>query len=517
MVRSLPAARRHVASPPRALSDPVDTESKAERFLREQLEREGVDVDAAVAREGPEEIVAALEDEARRLAEREASLTRDLDDAYRETFADLTVEVPTTPTEAEKSDAASVETTTVSLTFPEIDESSFRNLCVENPLAASALLDAAQKGDQKRWLAFQRNAHRAKLQRERVVTQRAAVEAEALVARRGGGAVAAAEAAARAKREKAKSLSARDSREGDLSITPGRDILRETAIRRIVLISGFESFNVKLYRRAARNLAKRCPGVDLCVFSDRDVESRREDVAAALDGAEVFFGSLLFDFDQVEWLKRAVEKIPTKFVFESALELMSETSVGSFEMKPSATGEKAGPPPAVKAVLGKFGSGKEEDKLVGYLSFLKIGPALLKFVPGRKAKDLRNWLTVYGYWNQGGLENVEEAFYLVATEYLPGALEGAAPETEPSGIAAKIKKAVERVIGGSSASASTEPKALKETPALGCYHPDLELKGFPWPQTVSEYLRWYDNREPEDSPFGVTRVPADAPTVAELL
>jgi len=35
--------------------------------------------------------------------------------------------------------------------------------------------------------------------------------------------------------------------------------------------------------------------------------------------------------------------------------------------------QKAGPPPAVKAILAKFGSGKEEDKLVGYLSFLKIG------------------------------------------------------------------------------------------------------------------------------------------------
>jgi hypothetical protein len=47
------SARRRVAEAPRALSDPVETESKAERFLREQLEREGVDVDAAVAQESP--------------------------------------------------------------------------------------------------------------------------------------------------------------------------------------------------------------------------------------------------------------------------------------------------------------------------------------------------------------------------------------------------------------------------------------------------------------------------------
>jgi magnesium chelatase subunit H len=50
-----------------------------------------------------------------------------------------------------------------------------------------------------------------------------------------------------------------------------------------------------------------------------------------------------------------------------------------------------------------FGSGREEDKMVGYLSFLKLGPKLLKFVPLQKAQDLRSWLTVYGYWNQVGV------------------------------------------------------------------------------------------------------------------
>jgi magnesium chelatase subunit H len=47
-------------------------------------------------------------------------------------------------------------------------------------------------------------------------------------------------------------------------------------------------------------------------------------------------------------------------------------------------GEKRGPPPAVKKVLSLFGSGREEDKMVGYLSFLKVGPKLLKFIPGAR-------------------------------------------------------------------------------------------------------------------------------------
>ena len=49
-------------------------------------------------------------------------------------------------------------------------------------------------------------------------------------------------------------------------------------------------------------------------------------------------------------------------------------------MDPS--GKSKGPPPAVKKVLSLFGSGKEEDRMVGYLSFLKIGPKLLRFLPG---------------------------------------------------------------------------------------------------------------------------------------
>ena len=35
------------------------------------------------------------------------------------------------------------------------------------------------------------------------------------------------------------------------------------------------------------------------VFSDRDIVSQRPKVEAALVGADVFFGSLLFDYDQV--------------------------------------------------------------------------------------------------------------------------------------------------------------------------------------------------------------------------
>ena len=53
---------------------------------------------------------------------------------------------------------------------------------------------------------------------------------------------------------------------------------------------------------------------------------------AALHSADVFFGSLLFDYDQVEWLRERIKQIPVRLVFESALELMSLTQIGTFQV-----------------------------------------------------------------------------------------------------------------------------------------------------------------------------------------
>ena len=63
------------------------------------------------------------------------------------------------------------------------------------------------------------------------------------------------------------------------------------------------------------------------------------------------------------------------------------------QMDPS--GKSKGPPPMVKKVLSLFGSGREEDKMVGYLSFLKVR-WLLKC--GHRQRGLvPMWLfTVYG-------------------------------------------------------------------------------------------------------------------------
>ena len=164
---------------------------------------------------------------------------------------------------------------------------------------------------------------------------------------------------------------------------------------KIVLVTGFESFNRELYQ-SANDL-----DMDVTVFADSDIRkianrtsmdpndlNINPDFAKALREADAFVGSLIFDYDDVLAVQSLLPEVKgPRLIFESATELMEFNSVGSFSMKPGKEGP-SGPPPAVKAVLSKFGSGKEEDKLAGYLKLLKVGPDLLKLIPGDKASDL---------------------------------------------------------------------------------------------------------------------------------
>ncbi len=222
-------------------------------------------------------------------------------------------------------------------------------------------------------------------------------------------------------------------------------------MKRIVLIAGFESFNADLYRTAASLASSRCSDLDIRVFSDRNITTNSTEVETALKNADVFFGSLIFDYDQVMWLRERIAHIPIRLIFESALELISLTKIGAF-----AIGDKPkGMPKPIKFILDKFTNGKEEDKLAGYISFLKIGPKLLKFIPVQKVQDLRNWLIIYGYWNAGGSENVASLFWTIAEKYLDLKVGDIPPPTE--------------------------------TPNMGLLHPDYP--GFF--TSPREYLQWY--------------------------
>ena len=51
---------------------------------------------------------------------------------------------------------------------------------------------------------------------------------------------------------------------------------------RIVVITGFESFNLDLYRQAAQLAQSRCPDLDIQIYSDRSLSQEPEIIENAL-------------------------------------------------------------------------------------------------------------------------------------------------------------------------------------------------------------------------------------------
>lgn len=266
---------------------------------------------------------------------------------------------------------------------------------------------------------------------------------------------------------------------------------------KIVLVAGFESFNRELYQRVSQEL-----DVDLQVFADSDIRiaprfdaeelmGANPDFVQAVKDADAFVGSLIFDYDDVLVVEKLLPLVQgPRLIFESATELMAFNQVGTFNMMTSEDGP-AGPPPAVKAVLSKFGSQKEEDKLSGYLKLLKVGPDLLKYVPGEKAGDLRTWLESYRYWNQGGFNNVKAMLSIIAGRCSPG------------------KQALSQL------------PEVEVTPDIGLIHPlRMNLEGSnKYFESPATYLYWRlsDATKKMASEQHFQLAPDDAPRVAILL
>ncbi|DBA83121.1 TPA: Magnesium chelatase [Trebouxia sp. C0005] len=417
-----------VRPPVTCSSASAQLQSETELFL-DSLEKE-------TASELPSE--SNLTVQLRKLETQSLELQKRIDDLYQSAFAHA----------QSNGNESDVEASTTHAATTGLTEEAFGRLGRAQPEAMKQLLHDKETSDPKGWAQTQQQIQTAKLQRTRLTREIEDLKAALVQAE--------------------EDMSHDDLDDVADSVLPGG---KDTVS--ICLITGFESFNISLYSKVAKELAEKLPNVRLHVFSDRDLQPKRAQIEAALDSADVFFGSLLFDYDQVEWLKSRVEKIPLRLVFESALELMSATQIGTFQMG-STGGKSKGPPPAVKKLLGLFGSQREEDRMVGYLSFLKLGPKLLKFLPGQKAKDLRNWLTVYSYWNQGGRSNVVAMFAHLVDQYF-----------KPTG---------------------TSPAKLLETPATGCLHPAHDG----YFSSPAEYMKWYK----QHGPLGGDPI---HPTVAVLL
>eukprot|EP00929_Paragymnodinium_shiwhaense_P064418 TRINITY_DN32257_c0_g2_i1.p1 TRINITY_DN32257_c0_g2~~TRINITY_DN32257_c0_g2_i1.p1 ORF type:complete len:1751 (+),score=429.81 TRINITY_DN32257_c0_g2_i1:85-5337(+) len=253
-------------------------------------------------------------------------------------------------------------------------------------------------------------------------------------------------------------------------------------IFRITLVTGFETFNVRLYSEAAKAAVRQCPGLQVCLFTDKDIEQRRDLVESALAESDVLFCSLLFDYDQCEWLREHIAAIPVRYVFESALELMSFTQVGEFSMANAGKGG-GGMPPAVRQMLSKLTGTRDEDRIAGYTKFLKAGPKLLKFLPPfGPLPSLRRWLQTYAYWSGGGSGNVAKMLRYIAREF--GSF-----NVEFNDLLGEE----EDVVSG------TEEPEVVEIPSVGLLHPALKRanEAGPFFSTPKEYMDWYRTYRPE--------------------
>lgn len=247
----------------------------------------------------------------------------------------------------------------------------------------------------------------------------------------------------------------------------------------IVIIAGFEKFNFQLYKRAIFVVNEIYPDVKIYIYTDTDINDRPQEVEKALASSNVLLCSLIFDYFNVKWIKQRIVdyKIPSRFCFESALELMSENSVGQFNMKSTSTTSSAGMPAPIKIIFNNLlgTSNREEDKLAGYLKLLKIGPKLLNWLPPNigtgmgKLSGLRTWITVYSFWTESGVDNIVSMLKTIITDFRIAKLDVVEP--------------------------LVEPLQVKETPPQGLFHPMLKENNIQM-TNPREYVDWYLSKHP---------------------
>jgi magnesium chelatase subunit H len=132
---------------------------------------------------------------------------------------------------------------------------------------------------------------------------------------------------------------------------------------------------------------------------------------------------------------------------------------------------------------------------------LKVGPDLLKFIPGEKAGDLRVWLESYRFWNQGGMNNVKAMLQIITQKYLLD---------NPRG----NKDALSTI-------ESLPVPQLEVTPDIGLLHPLLvnEDGTRKYALNPKEYLHWRLSSQcaalAQRQKFALA--PPDAPRIAILL
>lgn len=161
-----------------------------------------------------------------------AGVQQQVDARVRAMFSGITVTLPAADADADAGAAGPQQQQQQSYNFPDLDDAAFATLGRDQPRVLMALLDAAQSADKAAWQGFQADVQTLKLQRQRLSGQLA--DARGLLES--------------AERDAAKQqgLGLVPDRAQLLQGAPVSPLVTKAGLRpvRIVLICGFESFNV---------------------------------------------------------------------------------------------------------------------------------------------------------------------------------------------------------------------------------------------------------------------------------
>jgi magnesium chelatase subunit H len=188
----------------------------------------------------------------------------------------------------------------------------------------------------------------------------------------------------------------------------------------VVLESQYQSSltsAVQSVNRKNPNVAIECVGYLLEELRD---EQTLEAFKADVQSANIFIGSLIFVQELAELVRDVVEpereRLDAVVVFPSMPEVMRLNKVGSFTM--ANLGEsKSIVSDFVKNKKKEDGSGFEE----GMLKLLRTLPKVLKYLPGDKARDGRNFMMSFQYWLGGSPENLESMLLNLGQQYVSSA------------------------------------------------------------------------------------------------
>ncbi|MCG8352506.1 MAG: magnesium chelatase subunit H [Chloroflexales bacterium] len=181
-----------------------------------------------------------------------------------------------------------------------------------------------------------------------------------------------------------------------------------------VLLLGLERYSREFFRQVEAEVRKDAPEFRLILFEDRDTLRQPDELEAAIARCSCLFTALMTLAEYAEWLVPVVQRIepPVVFAFEGLPEIMRLTRVGGYNM-----GEAKGMPKPVQNIARLLVGRREEDAFYGYVKLQKITRKLIKFMPGKRLADFRNWTNVSSYWSNRSVANLANMFKLILREY----------------------------------------------------------------------------------------------------